>query len=285
MGAPGGPAGIALALEGVRYRYGEAGPWVLSDIDLRIAPGEFIAVVGANGSGKSTLALLLDGLLLPTAGRVRVDGLDTADTAMRWAIRRRVGVVFQNPDNQFVAPAVEDDVAFGPENLGLPPSEIGRRVTAALAMVGMEAYRGADPHALSGGQRQRVAIAGALAMDPPCLCLDEVTSLLDPVGRREVRAAVADVRRSGRTIVWITHDMEEAAGADRVVVLSGGRVLGVRPPAAVFDDAALLASAHLEPPVAVVLSDRLRRSGLALPAGIIERGELVAALAQMLPGR
>ncbi len=279
-----GGTGIVLEVDGVSYRYGPEGPLALEDVHLSVSAGEFLAVTGANGSGKSTLALLLDGLLVPTQGRVLVDGLNTADSSVRPVLRRRIGVVFQNPDNQIIAPSVEDDVAFGPENLGVPADRIADRVRWALDVVGMGLYRTTDPHALSGGQRQRVAVAGVLAMDVPCLCFDEATSLLDPVGRAEVLAAAAEVRRLGRTVVWITHDMEEAAIADRVVVLGGGVLRAVGSPRRILANEALLQRWGLEPPPAVAIARRLRDGGMPVPA-VHRRSELVRAVHSMLTRR
>jgi energy-coupling factor transport system ATP-binding protein len=274
-----------LALQDVGYRYEGQGGTVaaLRDVRLAIPRGAFVAVVGANGSGKSTLARLLDGLLLPTSGRVLVDGLDTADAAARWEVRRRVGLVFQNPDNQIVASVVEDDVAFGPENLGVPPPEIRARVDAALAAVGLSDLRHRSPEELSGGQKQRVAIAGALAMQPQALVLDEPTALLDPRGRAEVMAVLRRLhRRDGLTVVLITHHMEEAAQAERVVVLAEGRVLRDGPPAAVFAEPDRLRELGLDVPEAAVIAAQLRRAGVALPEGLVTVEDLAAALLPQL---
>lgn len=276
--------GIAIEVDAVSYRYGSEGPLALEDVHLSVSAGEFLAVTGANGSGKSTLALLLDGLLVPTAGRVLVDGLNTADGSVRAQLRQRIGVVFQNPDNQIIAPSVEDDVAFGPENLGLPTDRIVERVRWALDVVGLSPYRSADPQTLSGGQRQRVAVAGVLAMDVPCLCFDEATSLLDPVGRAEVLMAAGEVRRTGRTIVWITHDMEEAAIADRVVVLGGGVLRAIGPPGVVLANRGILERWGLEPPPAVAIAHRLRDGGMPVPM-VHQRSDLVSAVRSLLTGR
>ncbi len=207
----------------------------LNDVTLAIDEGEFVALVGRNGSGKSTLAMLMNGLLTPSSGRVLVDGLDTSDPAHVWEVRRRVGMVFQNPDNQIVATRVEEDVAFGPENLGVPPDEIRDRVGRALAAVHMSEFADFEPHLLSGGQKQRVAVAGTLAMESRCLVLDEPTSMLDPAGREEVMATVARLNASARvTIVLVTHRLEEAWRAGRVIVLDEGRVAAEGPPAEVL---------------------------------------------------
>src|SRR5690606_11696868 len=258
---------ICLEKVSVTYHPGsDAEVRALTDVDLTIDRGESVAVVGANGSGKSTLAQLLNSLLLPTAGRVWVDGMLTSDPRWLWEIRRRVGMVFQNPDNQLVATTVEEDVAFGPENLGVPPDEIARRVQEALAAVGMEAYRHRAPHHLSGGQKQRVAIAGVLAMRPDVIVLDEPTAMLDPRGRKDVLETVRRLHReAGITVVYITHFMDEAAAADRVVVLERGRVARDAAPRQVFGDRALLERAGLEEPPLVRLAGALRRRGVPVP--------------------
>ncbi|MDR5684021.1 MAG: energy-coupling factor transporter ATPase [Armatimonadota bacterium] len=237
----------------------------LHDVSLRIDRGEFVAIVGGNGSGKSTLAKHLNALLLPTEGIVLVEGLDTRDPQSVWEIRRRVGMVFQNPDNQIVATVVEEDVAFGPENLGLPPEEIGRRVEEALRTVGLADLRRREPHLLSGGQKQRVAIAGILAMRPACIVFDEATTMLDPEGRREVLETAHRLRSTeGITILHITHNMEEAATADRVVVLAAGQVVLDGPPAEVFADADRLRRLRLRAPEMAELAGCLAARGVAL---------------------
>lgn len=278
-----------IECEAVGFSYPGSAPDAapaLCDIDLRVRPGEFIAVLGGNGSGKSTLARLLDGLLQPTTGRVRVAGMDTADPALLPEIRRRVGLVFQNPDNQIVASVVADDVAFGPENLGLPRAVIGLRVAEALSAVGMSEYAGVDPHHLSGGQKQRIAIAGALAVHPDCLCLDEPTSLLDPAGRAEVRQALGRLRASGCALVVITHYAEEAVEADQVIVLHEGRVATEGSPRAVFGAPEKLWAWGVQPPPAALAWAALRRKGLATPAAMpLTLSELAERLAPaMRPG-
>ncbi len=253
----------------------------LAGIDLHIARGEFIAVIGANGSGKSTLARHLNALLLPTAGTCVIDGLDTAVEANLWEIRRRVGMVFQNPDNQIVAAIVEDDVGFGPENTGVPPEEIRVRIASALAAVDMAAYARHAPHLLSGGQKQRVAIAGVLALEPECIVLDEPTAMLDPRGRREILAIVHQLNREkGITVVYITHYMSEALAADRVVVMEQGRIALTGTPRQVFSRTAELERLGLEAPLAAKVAEKLRRSGLRIPEGIITDEELAQALCQ-----
>jgi len=253
----------------------------LDGISLTIDAGEFVAVVGGNGSGKSTLAKHLNALLLPTSGEVRVDGLDTRDRAAVWDIRQRVGMVFQNPDNQLVATVVEEDVAFGPENLGVPPAEIALRVEAALAAVDMLPYRRHAPHLLSGGQKQRVAIAGVLAMRPRCLVLDEVTTMLDPEGRREVLETVRRLNASGVTVINITHSMEEAALARRVIALAAGRVALEGPPAQVFARADILEGMGLTLPVVPALARALRADGAPLDERILSTEDLVEALSRL----
>jgi energy-coupling factor transport system ATP-binding protein len=269
-------------LEHVTHRYDEGdgrGREALKDVSLSIARGEFVAIIGHNGSGKSTLAKHLNALLLPTEGRVLVNGMDTRESENLWAIRQSAGMVFQNPDNQIVATAVEEDVAFGPENLGVPPAEIRRRVDEALAIVGMSEFRRSAPHLLSGGQKQRVAIAGVLAMRPEALILDEPTAMLDPSGRREVLETVVRLNREeGITIVYITHFMEEAVRAGRVVVMDGGRLVLDGSPREVFARVAELRSLGLDVPQVTELALALRERGIDLPAGILTAEELVAEL-------
>ena len=239
-------------------------------------------MLGANGSGKSTLAKHLNALLLPTSGACRINGLDTAaaaDTGELWKIRQQVGMVFQNPDNQLIAAVVEDDVAFGPENLGMPPDEIRTAVREALACVNMTHYRKFAPHLLSGGQKQRVAIAGALAMKTCCLVLDEPTAMLDPQGRAEVMETVCRLHeQQGITIVLITHFMEEAALAERVVVMADGRVADDGTPREIFRKAAALKALGLDVPLATELGLELRTSGLDVPQDILTDDELTSAL-------
>jgi len=257
----------------------------LAGVNLAVERGEFVSIVGPNGSGKSTLARHLNGLLQPTAGEVWVDGLNTANPGDLPAIRQRIGMVFQNPDHQIVAATVEEDLAFGPENLGLPPAEIRHRVDHALALVGMAGYRRQPPHLLSGGQKQRVAIAGALAARPACLVLDEPTSMLDPPGRQQVLDVILGLNTGeGLTIVLITQSMEEAALAKRIVVMSAGQIILNGPPATVFDtpgpdrQVPLVRSLGLDLPFAVDVARRLRAAGLPLPSGLMTAGDLARAL-------
>ena len=258
-------------------------PTVLDRISLTIEPGSFVAILGHNGSGKSTLAKHFNAILLPTDGKVYVDGMDTADEAPLLDIRRRVGMVFQNPDNQIVASVVEEDVAFAPENLGVPSPEIRQRVDEALATVGMTAYARHAPHLLSGGQKQRVAIAGVLAMEPECIVLDESTAMLDPVGRREVLSTVKQLNREkGITVVLITHHMDEAAQADRLVVMHDGRVVHDGPPSQVFQDVDGLRALGLEVPESVALMYELRKSGVDAPLDALDVESCAAALQKLL---
>ena len=257
---------------GLTYSYqdditGEEMP-VLHGIDLCINRGEYIAIIGHNGSGKSTLAKLLNLVLEPTGGTIYVDGVNVSSPDMTdddvFALRQKVGMVFQNPDNQLVATVVEEDVAFGPENLGVPSEEIRRRVDDALAMVGMAEYAKHEPHRLSGGQKQRVAIAGIIAMMPECMIFDESTAMLDPLGRREVVETMEMLHREkGITIVTITHHMDEAARADRIIVLDDGRILRDGTPEEIFSDPEPLWRAGLDVPQSAALIHRLRASGLA----------------------
>ena len=258
-----------IRTENLTFRYTTeegAAPAVLDGVSLSVRPGEFVAVLGHNGSGKSTLAKHFNAILLPTAGKVYVDGMDTCDEEHLLDIRRRVGMVFQNPDNQIVASVVEEDVAFGPENLGVPSAEIRRRVDEALAAVGMTEYARHAPHLLSGGQKQRVAIAGVLAMRPECIVLDEPTAMLDPVGRKEVLDTVRRLNReAGITVVFITHHMDEAAQADRLIVMHDGHIMADGRPEQVFQNVDGLRSLGLEVPEPVALLYELRQSGVDVP--------------------
>ena len=268
-----------------RYHAGESGERAaLSDVSLAIEAGEFVAVLGANGSGKSTLAKHLNAILLPTAGVCRVAGLDTREAENVWPIRRQVGMVFQNPDNQLIAAIVEDDVAFGPENLGMSEDRIRESVHRALAAVGMERFRTFAPHLLSGGQKQRVAIAGALAMQPKCLVLDEPTAMLDPEGREEVMQTLAALHREqGMTIILITHFMDQASAAERVLVMDGGRVAASGTPREVLVRGADMEAWGLGVPLASRLASGLSRRGLALPHDVLTDDDLIHALLGELP--
>ena len=255
----------------------------LAGVDLTIEPGSFVVVLGHNGSGKSTLAKHMNAVLLPTGGRVLVDGIDTAEEESLFEIRRRVGMVFQNPDNQIVANVVEEDVAFGPENIGVPTEEIRRRVDESLKAVGMEDFLLHAPHMLSGGQKQRIAIAGVIAMAPRCIVLDESTAMLDPSGRQEVLRTVSWLNRErGITIVQITHHMNEAAYANRVIVMDHGRVAMDGPPREVLTRSEDLRRLGLTPPPTVELLDALREAGWDVPLDAIEPEECAAAISQYL---
>lgn len=268
-----------------RYTTAEGvAPTVLDQVNLDIEAGSFVAILGHNGSGKSTFAKHLNAILLPTSGKVYVDGMDTTDEDKLLDIRRTVGMVFQNPDNQIVASVVEEDVAFAPENLGVPSDEIRRRVDEALEAVGMTEYARHAPHLLSGGQKQRVAIAGVLAMRPRCIVLDEPTAMLDPVGRREVLDTVCRLQRElGMTVVLITHHMDEAARAQRLVVMDNGHVVMDGPPAQVFQNVVGLRRLGLEVPDSVALLYELRQAGLDVPLDVLTPEDCAQALAHILP--
>ena len=271
-----------IRAQGVEYRYPlEDGRQVaaLRGIDLAVERGEFVAIVGPNGSGKSTLAQHFNALLLPTAGHVWVDGLPTSDPRHVWAIRQRVGMVFQNPDNQFVASTVEEDVAFGPENEGLPSDEIRRRVDDALNLVGLIGYRTRPPAMLSGGQKQLVAIAGVLATRPACIVLDEPTSMLDPANRRQVLEVIRRLNAEDQiTLVLVTQSMEEAAIARRVLVMHAGQLVLDGSPETIFGQGERLRSLGLDLPIAVEIGRRLREQGMALPPGLLTVEQLARAL-------
>ena len=275
-----------IKTEDLRFSYAVTeglAPIVLDGVDLEIEAGSFVAVLGHNGSGKSTLAKHMNAILLPTGGKVWVGGMDTADEARLLDIRRTVGMVFQNPDNQIVANVVEEDVAFAPENLGVPPAEIRQRVDAALKAVGMYEYREHAPHLLSGGQKQRVAIAGVIAMAPRCIVLDEPTAMLDPVGRREVLRTIQALNRtSGVTVVLITHHMDEAALADRLVVMADGHVVADGAPKTVFSRVEELRAVGLAVPETVELCYELRQDGLELPLDALSVEECAQALYRLL---
>ena len=268
-----------IEIQNVSYAYEDAAAKALNNVSLTINDGEFVAVVGHNGSGKSTLAKHLNALLLPTEGKVLVDGMDTADETDTLSIRQRVGMVFQNPDNQLVTTIVEEDVAFGPENIGVPGNEIRARVDRALAAVGMEKYAHSAPNMLSGGQKQRIAIAGMLAMQPKVLVLDEATAMLDPKGRRDIIDLVTKLHReNGITVVMITQYMEEAIGADRVAVMSGGELILEGTPKEVFSQDELLHKHRLDVPVMQQLANRLNARGANLPKSILSVEEMAQAI-------
>ena len=267
-----------------RYTTEEGGaPTVLDDLTLSIQAGSFVAVLGHNGSGKSTLAKHFNAILLPSGGKVYVDGMDTVDEDRLLDIRRQIGMVFQNPDNQIVASVVEEDVAFAPENLGVPSAEIRQLVDDALKTVGMDRFARHAPHLLSGGQKQRVAIAGVLAMRPRCIVLDEPTAMLDPVGRSEVLSTVKKLNRErGVTVVLITHHMDEAAQADRLIVMHDGRIVRDGAPKEVFRDVEGLRAMGLEVPQPVALMYELRQSGVDVPLDTLDVDGCAAALKELL---
>ncbi|MCW3491113.1 energy-coupling factor transporter ATPase [Dethiobacter alkaliphilus] len=265
---------------GYRYENDENGDaWALRGVDLSIHEGEFVMILGPNGSGKSTLAKHFNALLLPSEGEVQVMGQSTANVADHWQIRQRAGMVFQNPDNQIVATTVEEDVAFGPENLGIPSAEIRSRVDEALQAVGMTAFSRHAPHLLSGGQKQRVAIAGVIAMRPRCLILDEPTAMLDPRGRREVLETVQRLNKEeGITVIYITHFMEEAVAADRVVIMEQGSIVLDAKPREIFQQTDKLRAIGLDvPPVAELVQD-LQQAGIDIPSDVMTVDELVERL-------
>ncbi len=251
-------------------------------VDMNIAPGDFIAVLGHNGSGKSTLAKHINAILLPTGGTIWVNGRDTRIPENLWDIRQSAGMVFQNPDNQIIGTVVEEDVGFGPENLGIPTDEIWKRVEKSLKSVGMLKYRYQSPNKLSGGQKQRVAIAGVIAMEPQCIVLDEPTAMLDPNGRKEVIRTVQNLRREKKvTVILITHYMEEVIDADRVYVMDSGRIVMQGSPRDIFSRVDELKRFHLDVPQVTMLAEELRKRGMKLPAGILRMEELVEELCQL----
>ena len=275
-----------IQTENLTFRYTtEEGvaPTVLDGVSLSVRPGEVVAVLGHNGSGKSTLAKHFNAILLPSGGKVYVDGLDTCDEEKLLDIRRRVGMVFQNPDNQIVASVVEEDVAFGPENLGVPSAEIRKRVDAALETVGMADYARHAPHLLSGGQKQRVAIAGVLAMRPRCIVLDEPTAMLDPVGRKEVLDTIRRLNREQNiTVVLITHHMDEAAQAERLIVMHDGHIVADDKPELVFQNVDGLRSLGLEVPEPVALLYELRQAGVDVPLTALTVDQCAQVLKELL---
>ena len=276
-----------IETKALEYAYpaeeGAAPVLALRGVDTAIEKGSFVVVLGHNGSGKSTFAKCLNAILLPCGGRVYVEGMDTQDEACLLEIRRRVGMVFQNPDNQIVANVVEEDVAFAPENLGVPTEEIRRRVDDALAAVDMTAFMTHAPHLLSGGQKQRVAIAGVIAMEPACIVLDEATAMLDPIGRQEVLSAVHKLNREkGITVVLITHHMNEAEDADRVIVMDDGKIALDGTPKEVFTQVEPLRDMGLTVPDTVDLLDRLRKDGLEVPLDALTVEECAAAITAAL---
>ena len=252
----------------------------INNISLEVEKGSFTAILGKNGSGKSTLAKNLNGLLLPTGGTVYVNGYNTADEEHIWDVRQSAGMVFQNPDNQLVSAIVEDDVAFGPANLGIEPAEIRRRVDKALEDVNMGPFKGKSPHLLSGGQKQRIAIAGVVAMKPRCIIFDEPTAMLDPKGRKEIMSIIKELHEEGITVVLITHFMDEAVNADRVIIMHQGEIFMDGTPAEVFGQGEKVKSVNLDVPRAVELARALRQRGIEVPEKIIGTEEMVEYLCQ-----
>lgn len=278
-----------IKIDHVTYRYDEEHP-ALKDISLEINKGEMLAIVGHNGSGKSTLAKHLNALLLPTEGHVTVEGMDTAVEGNTLNIRKKVGMVFQNPDNQIIGNVVEEDVGFGPENIGVPTDDIWKRVDESLEAVGMTAYRYKSPNKLSGGQKQRVAIAGVMAMKPECIVLDEPTAMLDPNGRKEVIKTVRELnQKEGITVLLITHYMEEVIHADRVIVMDDGKLVMDGTPREIFSKVEELKSYRLDVPQVTELAYELRKAGMDLPEGILSQEEfmeyILPIFARKFPGQ
>ena len=272
-----------ILLQDISFTYDEAASPALSHISASVRQGEFVAVLGHNGSGKSTLAKLINALYIPGEGNVIVCGYDTKNEKLVWEIRRRAGMIFQNPDNQIVATVVKEDVAFGLENLGVPTDEMIPRIEQALSAVRMNKYADSAPHTLSGGQKQRVAIAGILAMEPSVIIADEATAMLDPSGRKEVLETVQMLNRSkGITVLWITHFMEEAALADRILVVTDGKIQLEGTPAQVFDRVEEMKDMHLDVPPMAALANELRKEGMPLPAGILTVKDMVQEVEKVL---
>ena len=254
----------------------------IDEVDIDVEEGQFIAILGHNGSGKSTFAKHINAILVPTEGTMWVDGKDTKNPDKLWDVRQSAGMVFQNPDNQIIGTVVEEDVGFGPENLGVPPQEIWKRVEERLKAVGMIEYRSHSPNKLSGGQKQRVAIAGVVAMEPKCIVLDEPTAMLDPVGRKEVLKTVQELRRKKHvTVILITHYMDEVVDADKIFVMDHGRVVMEGTPRKVFTRVDELKQYRLDVPQAAILADELKKRGVPLPGAILRKEELVEALCQL----
>ncbi len=271
-----------ISIQNVSFSYEEAEDSAVKGVSLEVEKGEFLAILGRNGSGKSTLAKLLNALILPTDGAISVDGISPTDEDSRYEIRTRCGMVFQNPDNQIVSTIVEEDCAFGLENMGVAPQEIRRRVDEALARVGMAEYALSSPHMLSGGQKQRVAIAGVVAMRPKIIVFDESTAMLDPVGRRDVFSLARKLNREENiTIVWITHFMEEAVQADRVIVMDAGRRVMQGAPREVFSHEAEIRAMGLDVPEMTQLAGILRGAGVNLPADIMTCDEMAVELCRL----
>ena len=269
-----------IKIDNVKFKYEKNSDYAVNGVSLSIKKGEFTAIIGRNGSGKSTLAKLINSILVPRSGRITVKGMDTCDDSKLWDIRQTAGMVFQNPDNQLVATIIEEDIAFGPENLGVAPEEIRRRVDDALNTVGMYEYRKRPPHLLSGGQKQRIAIAGILALNSDCIILDEPTAMLDPSGRREVLETLKKLNAQGKTILLITHYMDEAVQADRVIVMDNGNIKLDGTPKEVFRNIDEIKKYGLDVPQVTELAQELIKEGLKLPPDIIDVKELVDLLCQ-----
>lgn len=270
-----------IRIENVKYKYDkEKSINAVDGVNLNIKKGEFTAIVGHNGSGKSTLAKLINSLLIPTEGKIFVNNMDTSDEDNLWKVRQSAGMVFQNPDNQIVATIVEEDIAFGPENLGVSPDEIKKRVDESLEIVGMSEYRKRPPHFLSGGQKQRIAIAGVLALNSDCIILDEPTAMLDPSGRNEVMETLKKLKKQGKTILLITHYMDEAVQADRVVIMDKGNIKLDGTPKEVFKNIDVIKKFGLDVPQVTELAQELRKEGIDIPLDIIDIEELVDVLCQ-----
>jgi energy-coupling factor transport system ATP-binding protein len=275
-----------ILCEKVKYRYEDSdkgnSKFAIDDVSLQVEKGEFLVILGRNGSGKSTIAKHMNALLNPTSGKVYVEGLDTSDEKNTWNIRNKAGMVFQNPDNQIVATIVEEDVAFGPENLGVPPEEIRLRVNECLKRVHMYEYRKHAPHLLSGGQKQRVAIAGVLAMRPDCIIFDESTAMLDPSGRKEVLNTIKEINsKYGMTVILITHYMEEAVDADRIIVMDKGKIIMEGSPRNIFSQVAKMKDIGLDVPQITELAYELRNSGVNIRTDILTIDEMVSELCQL----
>ena len=254
----------------------------IDEVDIDVKEGQFIAILGHNGSGKSTLAKHINAILVPTEGTMWVNGKDTKDPEQLWNVRQSAGMVFQNPDNQIIGTVVEEDVGFGPENLGVPTDEIWQRVEESLQAVGMIEYRHHSPNKLSGGQKQRVAIAGVVAMEPKCIVLDEPTAMLDPVGRKEVLKTVEKLREQKKvTVILITHYMEEVVDADKIYVMDHGKIVMEGTPREIFSRVEELKRYRLDVPQVTILADELRKRGLEIPAGILRKEELVQELCKI----
>lgn len=274
-----------IVTENLYFRYADEkdeNQYALRNVNLNIRDGEFVVIIGHNGSGKSTLSKLLNGIYYPTQGKITIDQLDTSDESLIWEIRKRAGMVFQNPDNQLVATIVEEDVAFGPENMGLPSSEIRERVDEALAAVSMESFKRKPPHHLSGGQKQRVAIAGILAMKPKCIIFDEPTAMLDPSGRKEVIQTIRHLNKNEKmTVVHITHFMDEAVFADRIIVMDEGEIVLEGTPKQVFSNVERLKAIGLDVPQVTLLSYELAKQGFEVSTQNLTVEELVDELCQL----